>query len=147
MFVKTCPDAIAFEKTVAKRISSILYLRLLAGIKNEKYSNKCRWSEWKINLQDFWALWLVIYQNCFEMFSIFNYMCHILYISEINILAYNEIRFYTYSTDSFDFLKCAREFNRRGPQIPHIVVNKSIWRNTVTKLGGNANKEKDWNIT
>lgn len=42
MFVKTCPDAIAFEKTVAKRISSILYLRLLAGIKNEKYSNKCR---------------------------------------------------------------------------------------------------------
>lgn len=41
MFVKTCPDAIAFEKTVAKRILSILNLRLLAGIKNEQSSKKC----------------------------------------------------------------------------------------------------------
>lgn len=40
MFVKTCPDAIAFEKTVVKRISSILHLRLLAGIKNEESSKK-----------------------------------------------------------------------------------------------------------
>lgn len=42
MFVKTCPDAVVLEKMVAKRSSSILYLRLLTGIKNEKYSNKCR---------------------------------------------------------------------------------------------------------
>jgi len=34
MFVKTCPDAIAFEKTAAKRISSILFLGLLVAIKN-----------------------------------------------------------------------------------------------------------------
>lgn len=39
------------------------------------------------------------------MFSIFNYMCQMLCISEIDILASNEIRFYTYSTDSLDFLK------------------------------------------
>lgn len=44
MFVKTCPDAIAFEKTVTKRISSILDLRLLAGIKNKESSKKCGWS-------------------------------------------------------------------------------------------------------
>lgn len=42
MFVKICPDAIAFEKTVAKRLSSILHSRLLAGIKNEASSKKCR---------------------------------------------------------------------------------------------------------
>jgi len=47
-------------------------------------------------------------------------------ISEINILAYNEIKFYTDSTESFDFLKCAREFKRRGPQIPYTIVNESV---------------------
>lgn len=48
MFVKTCPDAIAFEKTVAKRILSILNLRLLAGIKNEESSKKCNYHSEKL---------------------------------------------------------------------------------------------------
>lgn len=41
MFLKAYPDAVVL-KTVAKGISSILYLRFLAEIKNEKSSSKSR---------------------------------------------------------------------------------------------------------
>lgn len=57
------------------------------------------------------------------MFSIFNYMCQMLCISEINILAYNEIRFYTYIAEFFFFLN---GWGNSAGSKAHTVVNKQI---------------------
>lgn len=62
-------------------------------------------------------------------------------ISEINILAYNEIRFYTYMADNFDFFKNMQGNSAGGGA--HTLVNKQTCIKKPSTLGKNINMEKD----